>query len=60
MTCYVDTSALYALLDADDRWHMDAREVWRGLLEGREPRNGSPGTTTKPVLQPYSPRAAAS
>ena len=30
---FVDTSALYALLDARDRYHRAAARVWRELLE---------------------------
>lgn len=30
---FVDTSALYAALDADDRHHADAAEGWRRLLD---------------------------
>ncbi len=33
MTWYVDTSALYALVDADDRFHGPARREWIGALE---------------------------
>ncbi len=35
MNVYVDTSALYALLDADDEMHRAARDAWRELLGGR-------------------------
>ena len=31
--CFVDTSAFYAVLDADDRNHAQAQEQWCGLLE---------------------------
>lgn len=31
MTVFVDTSALYALLDADDAHHVDARAAWQRL-----------------------------
>ncbi len=34
MTTFVDTSALYALLDADDDFHARARETWSALLAG--------------------------
>jgi len=30
---FVDTSALYALLDADDRYHSQAAALWRELLQ---------------------------
>jgi predicted nucleic acid-binding protein len=30
----VDTSALYALLDRDDRWHTRAARIWSRLLDG--------------------------
>ncbi|HID83570.1 MAG TPA: PIN domain-containing protein [Anaerolineaceae bacterium] len=30
---FVDTSALYALLDADDRYHAAAAAAWRELLQ---------------------------
>lgn len=33
MTVFVDTSALYALLDEDDRHHLSAVERWRNLLD---------------------------
>jgi predicted nucleic acid-binding protein len=32
MTTFVDTSALYAILDADDTHHQPARQTWRALL----------------------------
>lgn len=32
MTVFVDTSALYALLDRNDRFHEDARVTWTELL----------------------------
>jgi len=32
MTVFVDTSALLAILDADDANHREAREVWQVLL----------------------------
>ena len=37
MSVFVDTSALYALLDADDRSHGDARRAWSDLLAGGDP-----------------------
>jgi predicted nucleic acid-binding protein len=33
MTIFVDTSALYALLDADDANHQPAAAIWKTLLE---------------------------
>ena len=33
MPCFVDTSAFYAVLDADDRNHAPAQEQWYELLE---------------------------
>jgi uncharacterized protein len=36
VTTFVDTSALYALLDADDRRHADAARAFPALLEGEE------------------------
>lgn len=33
---FVDTSALYAILDADDSNHASARETWIGLLNENE------------------------
>ncbi len=36
MTVFVDTSALYAVLDRDDDFHSAAREVWIRLLSGGE------------------------
>lgn len=32
MTCFVDTSAFFAVLDADDRNHVRATVEWRSLL----------------------------
>ncbi len=32
MTCFVDTSALLALLDRSDRWHEEAGAAWAELL----------------------------
>lgn len=37
MSCFVDTSAFYAVLDADDRYHPAAREQWTRLLEDETP-----------------------
>ena len=37
MTVFVDTSALYALLDSDDANHARARKQWAALLETQEP-----------------------
>ncbi|OGV73264.1 MAG: twitching motility protein PilT [Lentisphaerae bacterium RIFOXYB12_FULL_65_16] len=36
MSCFVDTSAVYALLDADDVNHLPAKGEWRVLLERDE------------------------
>ena len=36
MTVFVDTSALYAVLDRDDEFHTAAKEVWIQLLSGGE------------------------
>lgn len=36
MTVFVDSSALYAVLDADDASHPDAARIWLRLLEQRE------------------------
>ena len=36
MSCFADTSALYAVLDADDANHARAREAWGVLLETDE------------------------
>lgn len=33
MTVFVDTSALYAVMDRDDRFHPEARKAWVELLE---------------------------
>ena len=33
MTTFVDTSAFFAVLDADDRMHAKARKEWERLLE---------------------------
>ena len=37
MTCFVDTSALYAVLDADDQNHSRAGAQWAALLGERTP-----------------------
>ena len=34
---FVDTSALYAVLDRDDRFHSRAAAVWKELVLGAEP-----------------------
>ena len=34
MNVFVDTSALYAILDGDDGYHEQAVEVWTNLLSG--------------------------
>ena len=36
MTIFVDTSALLAVLDADDSNHMKARKVWEDLINREE------------------------
>jgi uncharacterized protein len=36
MTTFVDTSALYAILDADDEKHVQAAGAWRQLIQGQE------------------------
>ena len=36
MTVFVDTSALYAVLDADDDHHSSAKDTWVDLLENRD------------------------
>ena len=33
MTVYVDTSAIYAVMDADDSQHEVAKNTWANLLE---------------------------
>ncbi len=37
MSVFVDTSALIALFARDDRFHLQAREIWRELLSNRRP-----------------------
>ena len=34
MNCFVDTSALYAVMDASDYHHIRAERSWRALIEG--------------------------
>src|SRR4030043_370417 len=34
MRIFVDTSALYALLDRDDRNHQKGKKAWREILDG--------------------------
>lgn len=36
MTTFVDTSALYALLDADDAFHEPASKAWSALLSAKD------------------------
>ena len=36
MSIFVDTSALFAVLDADDQNHMRAGQTWAALLTGEE------------------------
>lgn len=36
MSLFVDTSALYALVDRDDRYHVRAAAIWRERLEAHE------------------------
>ena len=45
MSVFVDTSAFYAVLDADDRHHPAAKIAWEALL-----RAGTPLVTTNYVL----------
>ena len=37
MSIFADTSAFYAVLDADDEEHSRARETWRGLVSAEGP-----------------------
>lgn len=37
MSVYLDTSALIAVLDANDPFHKVAKQMWRELLLGEEP-----------------------
>lgn len=37
MTTFVDTSALYALLDSDDNRHQEAEAIWARVLQEDEP-----------------------
>ena len=37
MSVFVDTSAFYAVLDADDEEHPRAWEAWEGLIVAQEP-----------------------
>lgn len=50
MTLFVDTSALYAVLDRDDRLHDDAKAVWEDLLGSDE----SLLTTNYVVLETFA------
>ncbi len=36
MSVFVDTSAFYAVLDASDRYHTEARDAWHRLLDDGE------------------------
>ena len=36
MSVFVDTSAFYAVFDADDEEHPRAREAWEGLVSGED------------------------
>ena len=36
MSVFIDTSAFYAVMDADDDRHAAARGEWERLLKGRE------------------------
>lgn len=37
MTVFLDTSAVLAVLNADDEYHPEADAIWRRLLETEEP-----------------------
>jgi predicted nucleic acid-binding protein len=37
VTAFIDTSALYALLDADDLQHQSAKRIWAALLNEATP-----------------------
>lgn len=37
MTCYIDTSAIYAVLDRDDAHHPRAKDTWTDLLRRKTP-----------------------
>ena len=45
MSIFIDTSAILAVLDADDQYHAKADEVWQDILSSREDL-----TTTNYVL----------
>ena len=45
MTAFIDTSALYAVLDADDRQHSSAKQIWKALLN-----EGTPLVTSNYVI----------
>jgi len=34
MRIFIDTSALYALLDRDDENHQKAKKAWAGMIQG--------------------------
>jgi predicted nucleic acid-binding protein len=36
MTVFVDTSALFAVLDAEDQYHSQARDLWTALIQKEE------------------------
>lgn len=52
MTTFADTSALYAVLDADDAFHERAREAWESLL--LEERQGALVTTNYVLLETFA------
>lgn len=51
MTTFADTSALYAVLDADDEFHGAAGEAWSSLLSSEE---GTLVTTNYVLLEVFA------